>query len=72
MIQRTTHHTDHPPLLLAAVGITLVAFLQAGLAPIAAVLLQIWVALGAALLFQVCRCSRYAARQAAEDADRPN
>lgn len=53
-------------------GITLVAFLQAGLAPIAAVLLQIWVALGAALLFQVCRCSRYAARQAAEDADRPN
>jgi len=39
------------------VGVTLAAFLQAGLAPIAAVLLQVWVALGAALLplFQVRR-----------------
>lgn len=46
------------PSALAAVGVTLAAFLQAGLAPIAAVLLQVWVALGAALLplFQV-RCA---------------
>lgn len=46
-------------------GITLVAFLQAGLAPIAAVLLQIWVALGAALLplFQVCRLPGRGCRQ---------
>lgn len=39
----------------AAVGMTLAAFVQAGLAPIATVLLEVWVALGAAMLplFQV-------------------